>query len=47
MIPASNVAGMCGLSGKDQYISVILEILRGKSAEADEIRRAVTACFGL
>lgn len=47
MIPGSNVAGLCGLAGKEQYIAEILEILRGKGPEADAVRRAVTACFGL
>ncbi|MDE6332174.1 MAG: DUF4435 domain-containing protein, partial [Muribaculaceae bacterium] len=47
MIPTSNVAGLCGLSGKDQYIATILDILRGNTAEAEEIRKAVTGCFRL
>ncbi|MDE5642772.1 MAG: DUF4435 domain-containing protein [Muribaculaceae bacterium] len=47
MIPGSNVAGLCGLNGKEQYITTILDILRSQSPEAEKIRKAVTECFGL
>lgn len=47
MLPASNVAGLCGLKNKDEYIKTILQILRDESHGATRIRRAVKACFGL
>ncbi|MCM1028789.1 MAG: DUF4435 domain-containing protein [Pseudoflavonifractor sp.] len=47
MLPASNVAGLCGLKGKDDYIKTILQMLRDESHGADRIRRAVSHCFGL
>lgn len=47
MLPNCNVAGLCGLHDKDDYIYTILRILRGNSPEAARIRTAVTACFGL
>lgn len=47
MLPASNVAGLCGLHNKDEYISTILTILRQERPEARRIRAAVTACFGI
>ncbi|MBD5422427.1 MAG: DUF4435 domain-containing protein [Bacteroides sp.] len=48
MLPACNVAGLCGLSGKDHYISTILDILRsGSSPNARRITRAIRRCFNL
>lgn len=47
MISECNVAGLCGLSGKEQYIECILQILRLSGKGADKIRSAVTRCFGL
>ena len=47
MLPASNVAGLCGLKNKDEYIRTILQMLRDESRGAERIRRAVKECFGL
>lgn len=47
MLPASNVAGLCGLKNKDEYIRTILQMLRDESRGAERIRKAVTRCFGL
>jgi hypothetical protein len=41
MLGASNVAGLCGLHDKEQYISTIIHILRGETPQAEAIRRAV------
>ena len=47
MLPGCNVAGMCGLRDKDDYLYTILKILRRKCPEADRIRQAVLGCFRL
>ncbi len=48
MVPGSNVANLCGLSGsKRAYIDTILAILRSNSDQASRIRAAITRCFGL
>ena len=47
MLPASNVAALCGLKNKDEYIRTILQMLRDESRGAERIRKAVTHCFGL
>lgn len=47
MIPGSNVAGLCGLKSKEEYIKVILDILREDKADAERIRRAMLKCFGI
>lgn len=47
MLPASNVASLCGLKGKDEYIKTILKMLRSESRGADRIRKAVADCFGI
>lgn len=49
MLGESHVAASCGLQhdDKDSYIHTILNILRRNSREADTIRKAVRACFGL
>ncbi len=47
MLPASNVAGLCGLKGKDEYIKTILKMLRSESRGAARIRQAVARCFGI
>lgn len=46
MVPGSNVAGLCGLRDKTDYLRVILDILRDDGPEADRIRRAIISCFG-
>lgn len=47
MIPVSNVAALCGLRSKDDYVKAVLTILREDGRDAARIRRAVIACFGL
>lgn len=47
MIPSSNVAEMCGLRGKDDYIARILRILREDGPDAERLRQAILRCFGL
>lgn len=47
MIPASNVAPLCGLKNKEEYIAAIIEILRTEAPGATRIREAVKRCFGL
>lgn len=47
MLPGCNVAGLCGLRDKDDYLYTILKILRRKCPEADRIRQAVLGCFRL
>lgn len=47
MLPASNVASLCGLRDKKEYISTIINILSHPGPQADMIRHAVTQCFGL
>lgn len=45
MLPGCNVAGLCGLSGKDEYISRIMDILRADTRTAASIRAAVRAAL--
>ena len=47
MLAACNVAGLCGLAGKDQYIAKILHILRSGDENARRITRAIRLCFNL
>jgi ABC-type branched-subunit amino acid transport system ATPase component len=47
MLPESNVAGLCGLSSKEDYINTVLKILRADGEGAQVIRHAVKDCFGL
>lgn len=47
MLPASNVAGLCGLSGKDEYVGKILDILRYETPAAARITTAIRQCFNL
>ncbi|MCM1484494.1 MAG: DUF4435 domain-containing protein [Muribaculaceae bacterium] len=47
MLPGSNVAGLCGLKNKDEYIRAIIDILRCDNSDAHRIRAAITKCFGL
>lgn len=47
MIPGSNVAALCGLKNKEDYIKTILNILSENGPGAERIRRAVTDCFDL
>jgi hypothetical protein len=43
----SNVAALCGLAKKDDYIKQVLHILKSGSREARVIRRAIQQCFGV
>ena len=45
MLGNSNVAALCGFHRKDDYIKCILNILKGRSSEAEAIRTAIKACF--
>lgn len=47
MIPSSNVAALCGLHGKEEYVKCIISILRNDGNEARRIRKAVMECFGI
>ena len=47
MVPASNVAEMCGLRGKEDYVATILRILRDDNAASTRIRNAILKCFGV
>lgn len=47
MIPGSNVASLCGLQTKDDYVKAIINILREDGSDAARIRQAVVHCFGL
>ena len=48
MLALSNVAGLCGLQSKEEYVNVIIDLL-GDIANPDgqRIRKAVKSCFGL
>lgn len=43
----SNVAALCGLNKKDDYIKTVLNILKGNNRYAQDIRTAIKQCFGL
>ena len=43
----SNVASLCGLNKKDDYIKTVLNILKTNSRHAQDIRTAIKQCFGL
>ncbi len=47
MLPGSNVACLCGLRDKKEYVDEIIRILRTDRPEAHRIRKAITQCFGL
>ena len=47
MVPGSNVAGLCGLGNKDDYVRAIIALLRQEKAPARRIRFAVMRCFGI
>lgn len=47
MLPASNVAALCGLKNKDEYIRAIINLLCQSGKAAETISRAVRRCFGL
>ncbi len=45
MLGNSNVAALCGLQRKEDYIKCVLTILKGRSPEAQQIRETIRACF--
>lgn len=47
MLPACNVAGLCGLHNKEEYINKILYILRRGTPDAKRISDAIRTCFNL
>ena len=47
MLPESNVAILCGLQNKDEYIKTVLNILKRNVREAEAIRKTIKHCFGL
>jgi len=47
MLGESNVAQQCGLARKQDYIKLILKILKSGGRNADTIRNAIKRCFGL
>lgn len=47
MLVTSNVAHLCGLASKDEYIKTVLNILKSEREEAQTIRRAIKRCFGI
>lgn len=47
MLPGSNVASLCGLHNKEEYIADVIEILRRDLPGAEMIRRAVRRCLNI
>lgn len=48
MLASSNVASLCGLAGKEEYVQTVINLLGDMSnKDGQRIRRAVKACFGL
>lgn len=47
MLTQSGVAGLCGLKSREEYIKMVLKILKGNGREALAIRKAIKQCFGL
>ncbi|MDD2961197.1 MAG: DUF4435 domain-containing protein [Muribaculaceae bacterium] len=47
MVPDSNVAQLCGLTNKDEYIHYLLNILKEDKNDAAIIRRAIKRCFSI
>lgn len=45
MLPGCNVAGLCGLHNKNEYIATIIRILHSGGPDAEAIRSAVRRCF--
>lgn len=45
MLVDSNVAKLCGFSGKDEYIKAIFSSLKRGGKNAESIRTAIQACF--
>ncbi len=47
MLTQSGVAGLCGLKSREEYVKMVLKILKGNGREAIAIRKAIKRCFGL
>lgn len=47
MLTQSGVAGLCGLKSREEYIKVVLKILKGNGRDALAIRDSIKQCFGL
>ncbi len=47
MLPNSNVAGLCGLHNKEDYLNTILRILRTNAPQAKRISDAIRRCFNI
>ena len=45
MLIDSNVAQLCGLRSKDEYIKTVLNVLRHDGKEADKIRATIKKCL--
>lgn len=47
MLASCNVAALCGLRNKDEYVAAIIDLLRHNTVYSQRITRAVKRCFGL
>lgn len=47
MLPDSNVAQLCGMNRKEDYIKAILNILKSDGRDATVIRSTIKSCFGI
>ncbi|MDE7092044.1 MAG: hypothetical protein K2O43_01280 [Muribaculaceae bacterium] len=47
MLSNTNVAALCGLRNKEQYLASIISILKRRCPEADMIRQTITSAFNL
>jgi len=47
MLANCGVAALLGYSSAEAYVSGVLSVMKGYSPEADALRRAIKACFGL
>lgn len=47
ILPDSNIAQLCGLRNKEEYIRAVLNILKEDKEEAEAIRITVKRCFGI
>lgn len=45
MLPTSNVAGLCGLANKEQYIDTVMHILETDAPQAAPLRKALRAAL--
>ena len=47
MLTQSGVSGLCGLKSRDEYVKIVLKILKSNGREAKAISKAIKECFGL